>query len=138
MGGDRRQKGLVTMTNKLTIKEQYAQVLEVLEAADKPALVDFIKGRVAILEKKNASGERKPTKEQIANEAIRQNIVDSMEPNKMYTLSQLAELVEELNGSSSQRMVGLMRPITNDPDKGVTDRAVNKVMDKRKAYYTLA
>lgn len=125
------------MSKKVTIKEQYAQVVDVLEAVGNQELADFIKGRIAQLEKK-ASGERKPSKEQIANDSIRALLVEAMEPNKLYTLSQLAELVPELNGASSQRMVGIVNPMVNDPEKGITDRAIVKTMDKRKAYYSLA
>ena len=42
-------------TTKITLKEQFGMVREVLEAAGRDDLVEFVDGRIAQLEKKSAS-----------------------------------------------------------------------------------
>lgn len=125
------------MSTKVTIKEQFYEVLDVLESVGNDELAEFIKGRISALEKKS-TGERKPSKEKIANDGIREALVASMVPGTVYSLAQLTELVPELNGASSQKMVGVLKTLVNKPDEGITDRPINKTMDKRKAFYSLA
>lgn len=125
------------MTKKITKRENYNTLLSLSEVQSNPELVAFIEHELELLDKKN-SVERKPSEKQVANDGLRDAIVAAMEPNKLYTLSQLAELVPALNGATPQRMSALVNAVTNDEAKGKTGLPVNKVVDKRKAYFTLA
>ena len=125
------------MTTRITNKDRFNEVIAMAEAAGNTALADWARERIVQLDKRNTA-ERKPSKEQIANDGYRTAIVQAMEPGTKYSLSEIAAKVPGLEGSTSQRMVGLIRLVTNDPDKGVTDRPINKVMDGRKTLYELA
>ena len=133
----KRQKGIDTMSKKLTKKDKFAALRALAAEAGKTELVEFIDHELELLEKKN-SADRKPTAKAVENGNYREAIVAAMKPNTYYSLAQLAEMVPDLNGSTPQRMSGLMKPITNDPENGITDRPVNKVIDKRKALFILA
>lgn len=83
---------LITMTKKKTIVEMYAEVKAFLEengATDE--MVQFISDRSDMHAKKNSS--RKPTKEQEANAELKAKIIEAMEDNKFYTVTQIQKLV---------------------------------------------
>ena len=47
------------MTNKMTLKDYFNEVIELAKANDRPDLVAFAEGRIAVLDKK--AGNKKPT-----------------------------------------------------------------------------
>lgn len=68
------------MANKITIKEQFVAVNEVLREAGREDLVEFIDGRIALIDKKSAS--KKLTKTQEANEALKAIILEVLGTSK--------------------------------------------------------
>lgn len=62
------------MANKVTIKDQFLEVAEVLRGIEREDLAEFIDGRVEILDKKAAN--KKATAKQEANAALKVEIVD--------------------------------------------------------------
>lgn len=91
-----------------------------------------IESMIASLEKKSAkSGERKPTKTQIANEGFKSIIVDNMEHGRLYTITEIAKEMPFGEELSNQRVSALVRQLK---DAGI----VVRTEEKRKAYFSLA
>lgn len=115
---------------KMTQKNAIAYVLENCTVPDE--VREKLEGMKAQLEKRSAkTGERKPTKTQIANEGFKETILANMEPDRLYTVSELAKEIpfgEELSG---QRVSALMKQL-KDAGK------VLRTEEKRKAYFSLA
>lgn len=91
-----------------------------------------IESMIVALEKKSAkSGERKPTKTQVANEGFKAIIVDNMERGRLYTVTEIAKEMPFGEELSNQRVSALVRQLK---DAGV----VVRTEEKRKAYFSLA
>ena len=91
-----------------------------------------IESMTVALEKKSAkSGERKPTKTQVANEGFKAIIVDNMEHGRLYTITEIAKEMPFGEELSNQRVSALVRQLK---DAGV----VVRTEEKRKAYFSLA
>ena len=86
-------KGIDTMTTKkLTKRDHFNALLNLEEVKANPILVEFIEHELDLLAKKNAA-DKKPTAQQTANKAICEAIVEGMEPNRLYTIT---ELIKEI------------------------------------------
>lgn len=91
-----------------------------------------IESMIVALEKKSAkSGERKPTKTQVANEGFKAIIVDNMEHGRLYTVTEIAKEMPFGEELSNQRVSALVRQLK---DAGI----VVRTEEKRKAYFSLA
>ena len=118
---------------KITKREMFAMVREIVIAnggENTELLTNFIDHEVELLTKKN-TGEKKPTAKQTANESVKADIVDFMEANKMYTISELLKGVPALDGCSNQYASSLVRQL-------VASGVLVRTEDKRKAYFSLA
>lgn len=118
---------------KLTKKEMFAMVREIVVANggdNTELLTGFIDHEVELLTKKN-SGEKKPTANQIANEAIKAEILCAMEFDKLYTCTDIIKTVDVCNGLNVQKVAPLMNQLA---DAG----KVVKTTEKRKTYFSLA
>lgn len=95
-------------------------------------VVEKLEKMKASFEKK-ASGERKPTATQKANEDLKNAILGHMEPNVLYSVGQLAKEVPQLAkvGASGQKVSALIKQLK---DAGL----VVRVEEKRKAFFKLA
>lgn len=77
---------------------------------------------------KKSSGTRKPTANQIANEGLKEAILNAMEPNHLYQVKELAKLVSI---ESFQKCSALVKQLK---DSG----AIVRTEDKGTAYFSLA
>lgn len=77
-------------------------------------------------EKKNSS-EKKPTANQIANQAIVEGMLSEMEEGKLYTITDMMKELPSCEGQSNQKLSALIRPLI-----GVS---IERVEEKRKAYF---
>ena len=70
----------MTNTNKMTLKDYFAELRVLAEANDRPDLVKFVDGRIEQIEKKNksASGDRKPTAKQVENKNYKAEILSHL------------------------------------------------------------
>ena len=119
------------MTNKkITKRDRFNALLNMAEVKANPDMVAFIEHELELLAKKN-SADKKPTAQQTANEAIKSAIVEAMEPNHLYTVTELQKSVEACAELSNQRVSALLRQLK---DEG----AVVRTEDKRKAYFSKA
>ena len=123
------QKGIDTMANtkKMTKAQMFAQIKANHNlSADEIAFIDH---ELELLAKKN-SAEKKPTAQQTANEGIKTAIAEGMEPNRLYTVTEIQKEIPECAELSNQRVSALLRQMKDD---GI----VVRTEDKRKAYFSL-
>ena len=119
------------MTNKKVTKREKFEMLKAIKAvSDNPILVEFIDHELELLAKKNAS-EKKPTAQQMLNEGVKQTIVDVLTENGgLMTVTDIQKAHAELADMSNQRLSALLRQLKED-------KVVDRVEDKRKAYFTI-
>ena len=119
------------MTNKKVTKREKFEMLKALsEVKANPMLTEFIEHELELLAKKNAS-EKKPTAQQMANEGLKQTIMDVLTENGgLMTVTDVQKSCAELAELSNQRISALLRQLKDD-------KMVDRVEDKRKAYFTI-
>ena len=115
-------------TKKMTKREMFEQIKANYSLTNEE--VAFIDHELELLAKKN-SADKKPTAVQVANEGIKQAIVDGMEVGKKYTITDLMKSIDECAELSNQRVSALVRQLVND-------LVVVRTEEKRKAYFSLA
>ena len=103
----------MTNTKKPTKRENYNALLKIEAVANNPELVEFIKHEIELLDKKNST-DKKPTATQVANEALKNTIVDYMEPTIGYTVTDIIKGVEECSELSNQKVSALMRALRDE------------------------
>ena len=113
-------------TKKLTKRDHYNALLNLEEVKANPTLVEFIEHELELLAKKNAA-DKKPTAQQTANKAICEAIVEGMEPNRLYTITEIIKEIPECADLTNQRVSALVR--------GMLDVSIERVEEKRKAYF---
>ena len=116
------------MTNKMTLKDYFNEVIELAKANDRLDLVEFAEGRIAVLDKKASN--KKPTKTQEENVAIKDEIL-SVLSEEGATVTDIQSKSEMLGGLSNQRVSALLRQM-------IADNLVVKTVDKKKSYFALA
>ena len=116
------------MTNKkVTKREKFEMLMAIAEVQANPMLTEFIEHELELLAKKNAS-EKKPTAQQVANEGLKDVILEVLKENGgLMTITDIQKSAEELAELSNQRISALVRQMV-----GVS---VERVEDKRKAYF---
>ena len=118
------------MANKMTKREKFERLLAMAEVSNDKISVEFIEHELELLAKKNAS-EKKPTKVQEENNAIKNAIVESMESGRFYTITEMMKEFEACKDLSNQRVSALVRQLKQD---GIVARKE----EKGKAYFSLA
>ena len=96
--------------------------------------IEFIEGRIEQVNKKNASGtgERKPTKTQLENETIKEQILSVLEmANKPISITDISKSDGELGKYSNQKLTTLVTQLTKA-------NLVSRTEVKGKAYFALA
>lgn len=114
---------------KLTKKDYFNMILALNEVKTNEELTTFVEHEIELLEKKNAT--RKPTKTQVENDTIKANILNGMDLDKLYTVTDLMNQIPELDGLSNQKVSALVTQLKNEG-------ALIKVEEKRKSYFKLA
>ena len=118
---------------KLTKMDKFGMLAKIAEVEANPVLAEFVAHEMELLAKKN-SADKKPTKTQEANAVLKDAIVEGMEPNRFYTVSELMKAIPALaedENITNQKVSALMRQL-------VLDGVVKRTEDKRKAYFSLA
>ena len=90
--------------------------------------VKFVDHEIELLTKKN-SAEKKPTAQQVANDGIKTAIVEGMEPNRLYTVTEIIKSIPACADMTNQRVSALLRQL-------VEAGKVKRTEDKRKAYFS--
>ena len=116
------------MTNKMTQRDYFKEIIALAEANDREDIKEFAEGRIAVLDKKASA--KKPTKTQEENEVLKGVILDTL-TNEGVTVTDLQSKSDELSALSNQRVSALLRQM-------IADGKVVKVVDKKKSYFSLA
>lgn len=114
------------MSKKMTIAEQFDEVIAILKEYGYDSQANFIDERKEKHINKNAT--RKPTKAQEENEVIKQNILNAMESGVAYTVT---EIMKAVGLESNQKTSALVRQL-KEAD------LVTRSEIKGKAYFTKA
>ena len=115
-------------TKKITKREKFEMLANIAEVKSNPMLVEFIEHELELLAKKN-SAEKKPTAVQIANEGIKSVIVETLKAKgEKMTITEMQKANAELGELSNQRISALIKQL-------VTDEKVERIEEKRKAYF---
>lgn len=115
-------------TVKMTQKDFFNEIIALATENGRDDIVEFAKGRIAILEKKKSSS--KPSAKQEENEVIKADIVEWLADNGGVTVSDMLK-VEKFADYSSQKMSALLKQLV---DAG----KVVKTMDKKRALFSVA
>ena len=116
------------MANKKMTKRDYFNSLLAIEAVqNNEALVDFINHELELLAKKNST-DKKPTAVQTANEGIKSSIYEDMEDGRLYTITDMIKDIPACAELTNQRVSALVRQM-------ITDNKVERIEEKRKAYF---
>ena len=118
-----------TTSTKLTKAQKFAMLRAIPAVAENAMLVEFIDHEVELLTKKN-SAEKKPTAQQVANAGITTAIIEGMEPNRLYTVTEVIKSIPQCADLTNQRVSALLRQL-------VEAGKVKRTEDKRKAYFSL-
>lgn len=122
---------------KMTKKDYFEQIKAKYNLTEDE--VAFIDHEIELLSKKN-SGEKKPTAKQTANEGLKSAILSAMEPNRLYTISELMKEVPELASDpamTNQRVSALVRQMYDKDNAENPAMPIVRVEEKRKAYFQL-
>ena len=121
------------MTNtRITKKDRFNELLALDSVKANPALVAFIEHEIELLARKNATNpERKPTKNQLANEGIKAEILSLFTAGQPLTCSELVKQNPSLAEFSSQKIVALIHQL-------VKEGKLTREVVKGKAFFTLA
>lgn len=94
------------MTKKENFNELYS-IIETMELDEtkKDNLLTFIEHELELLGKKNGHKSNKPTKKQIENEKMTNDILALLEPSKYYTAKQIGDMF----GLSTQKITALLK-----------------------------
>ena len=118
------------MEKKLTKKEKFAMLKEIVVDMGNDMLVEFIDNEISLLEKKSSKSTQ--TKTQIENEKIKEKIVVVLENlARPVTITELQKANEEMATYNNQKLSALLKQL-------VEENKVVRVPDKKKTYFTVA
>ena len=115
-------------TKKITKREYYEQIKKNYALTNDE--IDFINHEIELLDRKN-SADKKPTAVQIANKNIAEAILNGMEENNMYTITDLLKAIPECAELTNQKVSAIVRQM-------VADGKVVRIEDKRKTFFKKA
>ncbi len=115
------------MEKKITKREMFAQIREIV--ADNADMVAFIDHEIDLLSKK--SGSKKPTANQVANEGLKDVILEVLKDSEGMTATAVLGASDEFAGLSNQKITALLRQL-------VLDGSVTKITDSKKTLFKLA
>ena len=118
----------MTNTKKMTKADFFKQILANYNLTEDEQ--NFINHELELLAKKN-SAEKKPTAVQVANDGIKTDILNGMVEGTLYTITDLIKTIPALADLTNQRVSALVRQL-------IADGKVERIEEKRKAYFRLA
>lgn len=118
---------------KVTKKERFEMIKEIVLNAcveNEAEMIEFIDNEINLLNKKRASGAKTATQKE--NEVLIERLYEVLaEIGRPVTVSELQKENDEFGAMSNQKVSALMKKLK---DAG----RVNKVDDKKKAYFSIA
>ena len=120
------------MANKKTTKREYYELIK-SKLADNTEIVAFCDHEIELLEnrKKTADGEKKLTPKQKENLVLVEKILDNMEVDTIYSISDMQRKIEVCKELTNQKISSLIR-------QAMADGTIERVEVKGKAFFKLA
>lgn len=113
--------------NKMTQRDYFNEIIALAKANDRDDLVAFAEGRIEVLNRKSAKS-GKPTATQVANEALKADILSGLSESEGKTVSDLIKSVDALADLSNQKVSAVLRLM-------IADGTVRKENDKKKTLF---
>ena len=120
------------MANKKTTKREYYEIIK-SKLADNAEIVAFCDHEIELLDnrKKTTDGEKKLTPKQKENLALVATILDNMEIDTIYSISDMQRKIEVCKELTNQKISSLIR-------QAMSDGTIERVEVKGKAFFKLA
>ena len=120
------------MANKKTTKREYYELIK-SKLADNAEIVAFCDHEIELLDnrKKTVDGEKKLTPKQKENLALVVTILDNMELDTIYSISDMQRKIEVCKELTNQKISSLIR-------QAMSDGTIERVEVKGKAFFKLA
>ena len=120
------------MANKKTTKREYYELIK-SKLADNAEIVAFCDHEIELLDnrKKTTDGEKKLTPKQKENLALVATILDNMELDTIYSISDMQRKIEVCKELTNQKISSLVR-------QAMSDGTIERVEVKGKAFFKLA
>jgi hypothetical protein len=134
----RKKEVFIMADKKMTKRDYFNALLNISEVKENKSMVEFINHELELLEKKNASKSTKPTKKQGANDKLKDLILDSMELDTPYTVTELCNNIDIdqnlLNELGVQTLTN--SKVTSMLTQLVNIARVSRTESKGRAYYS--
>lgn len=116
------------MTEKrLTKKDKFAMLMEIAEVKENEMLMGFIEHEIELLSRERKTGERKPTKNQIANMVLAEKIYGIIAANdKPMTVTEILKSDEELSELSNQKISSVVNRLLVKTERVVKSTDKNR------------
>ena len=120
------------MANKKTTKREYYELIK-SKLADNDEIVAFCDHEIELLDnrKKTVDGEKKLTPKQKENLALVEKILDNMEVDTIYSISDMQRKIEVCKELTNQKISSLVR-------QAMSDGTIERVEVKGRAFLKLA
>lgn len=120
------------MANKKTTKREYYELIK-SKLADNADIVAFCDHEIELLDnrKKTTDGEKKLTPKQKENLVLVATILDNMEVDTIYSISDMQRKIEVCKELTNQKISSLVR-------QAMADGTIERVEVKGKAFFKLA
>lgn len=115
---------------KVTKKENFLTLKAICENENRLDLVEFIDHELEQLAKKSSTN-RPETENQKNNSAIKETILETLESLGKGTITEIQSANDLLSGYSNQKLNALFKQLKEEGK-------INRTLEKRKAYFTLA
>lgn len=125
------------MEKKITKKEMFTSIMKAIDTyliefdddRFNTDMVDALQHEIDLLDKK--SGSKKPTATQVANEYLKETIVNVLDKDNGVTASDVLKMSEDFDGMSNQKMSALLKQL-------VESGKVIKYIEGKKSFFKLA
>ena len=114
------------MTNKMTRREVLNAMLNDSNFSANPTFVAYAKHELELLDKKNEN--RTPSKTQVRNEVLKEEILNLMAEETSYTCTQIVKMLDEEEVQSTQKGTALLKSLADDGK-------VEIIRDKKSTFY---
>lgn len=119
-------KEVITMTNKITYRELYSELLELEDVKSNPLWVNKLNEALAGLDRKASN--KTASKTQIENEEIKISMLENMESGTRYTCLQMIKILNDERVASPQKASSLFSALEKEGK-------VERIKDKKSTYF---
>lgn len=133
---ERKQNTMSNKEKKLTKKDHFNALLDFIAKNPTVAfgtitadqMTEFADHEIELLDKKNSS-DKKPTKQQLKNEALAQALLEAMAEKNLYTVTEMTKFPMSVeNDLSASKITSLLSNL-------LKAEKVVRIEDKRRAYF---